>query len=70
MKIVISQSEHQNINMLTCNISDMLLKANSRAAKGLWKKVSKSFPLLEYAVYNIFSHANAAQGCDIRRESF
>ncbi|KAH0538032.1 hypothetical protein FGG08_005344 [Glutinoglossum americanum] len=48
--------------------NDALPCANSQAAKDLRKIASEAFPFLEYAVNNIFIHADAAQSWGISQK--
>jgi hypothetical protein len=57
-------------NMFEDLLNDEVPGANSQAAKALRNKTSEAFPFPEYAVHNIFSHADTAQGCGISQKDF
>ena len=62
--------QHIMADMFEDLLNDEVPSANSRAAKALRNKTSKTFPFLEYAVHNIFSHADAAQSRGISQKDF
>jgi ankyrin repeat protein len=51
-------------------VNNALPKANSEAARDLRERTSEKFPFLEYAVHNIFSHADAAHNYGILQGEF
>jgi ankyrin repeat protein len=51
-------------------LNDDLPSANSQAAKDLRNQTLETFPFLEYAVHNIFSHADTAQSRGISQKDF
>jgi ankyrin repeat protein len=57
-------------DMLNYLFDDALLGANSQLAQAIRETTSKEFPFLEYAVHNIFAHAEAAQGCGVSQKDF
>jgi ankyrin repeat protein len=57
-------------DMLNYLFDDALPNANSQLAQDLRVTTFKKFPFLEYAVHNIFTHAEAAQGCGVSQKGF
>jgi ankyrin repeat protein len=57
-------------DMLNYLFDDALPDANSPLAHDLRVTTSENFPFLEYAVHNIFTHAEAAQGCGVSQKDF
>ena len=57
-------------DMLEYLFDDALPIANSQLAQDFREKTSRKFPFLEYAVHNIFTHAEAAQGCGVSQKDF
>ena len=57
-------------DMLNYLFDNALPDANSQLAQDLRATTSRKFPFLEYAVHNIFSHAEAAQSCGVSQKGF
>jgi ankyrin repeat protein len=57
-------------DMLNFLFGDALPGANSQLAQDIRETTSKESPFLEYAVHNIFTHAEAAQGCGVSQKDF
>jgi ankyrin repeat protein len=57
-------------DMFEHRFNDTQPSANSKAAQDLREEISQTFPFLEYAIHNIFGHADAAQGCGVSQNDF